>query len=82
MDASSEHPSLPVADLAIRLRRHSLIVSEPAKYPGWGVAYPSFRPGEVAIYPVLAKDMAISGRLAEIVRRRLGIATDKFWPEW
>ncbi|MBI3890649.1 MAG: hypothetical protein HY303_03870, partial [Candidatus Wallbacteria bacterium] len=46
------------------------------------LAYPSYRPGGIAAYPVLVKDTQISGKLAEIVRRRLGLPKDKFWPNW
>ena len=82
MDASNEkQKGLSAYELALRLRRHSLIVSDPAKFPGWGIAYPSYRPGTVAVYLVLVKDMQVSGRLAEIIRRRLGIEKDRFWPE-
>lgn len=82
MDESIKLQSLTAGELAIRLRRHSLIVREPDKFPGWAIVYPTGRPGEVAAYPILVKDMQISGKLAEIIRRRLGLPKDKFWPQF
>lgn len=82
MAASTKLPSLVAPDLAVRLRRHQLIVQEPAKLPGWAVAFHPARPQEAAVYPVLSKDFRVSGKLADTVRRRLGLEHDKFWPKW
>ncbi len=82
MDAPKKFPSIPAGQLALKLRRHSLIVQVPLKMPGWSVAYPSYKPGDVVVYPVLKKDMQVSGKLAEIIRRRLNLESRSFWPEW